>query len=362
MNILLVKVLNDPVQCSQLKLKQWEELIAQARITSLLSTLYALCEEKGLLSGIPERPRAHLFSDWVFHHNQVQSLKYELKWLRRAFDKAGVELILLKGAAYIAGNLPAAQGRLIGDIDLLVPGDKIQRCENILAEFGWKPGKQDPYDERYFRKWMHEIPPLGHTVRGSVLDVHHTILPPTAKLKPDASKLFAAAREISPGVSVLAPTDMVIHSATHLFHEGEFERGLRDLFDLDRLLRHFGETDEQFWSQLLPRATELNLERPVYYALRYVRHFFQTPSPASVLESANAHKPNLIAARIMDFCYLRAFQPDHSSCHTRGSALARFVLYVRSHYLKMPMILLLPHLLRKAYMRRFPRHQEDAAA
>ena len=200
MNSLLVNVLNDPEQSTRLTLKQWDILIPQARVASLLPTLYLLFEEKDLLNSIPERPRAHLFSGWVLHNNQVQALKYELKWLKRALNKAGVKLLLLKGSAYLAGNLPAAPGRLIGDIDLLVPLEKIQHCEDVLAEFGWKPGEQDPYDERYFRQWMHEIPPLGHIARGSVLDVHHTILPPTAKPKPDAKKLFNVAREISPGI------------------------------------------------------------------------------------------------------------------------------------------------------------------
>ncbi len=359
MNPLLIKILNDPHQCSQLRLEQWEVLIPQARIASLLSTLYVLFEKKGLLSSIPERPRAHLFSDWVFHENQVQTLKYELKWLQRACGKAGVKLILLKGAAYIAGNLPAAQGRLIGDIDLLVPLEKIRHFESILAEFGWEPGKQDTYDERYFRKWMHEIPPLGHIERGSVLDVHHTILPPTAKLKPDAKKLFEATQEITPGIWVLAPADMVIHSATHLFHEGEFDHGLRDLLDLDRLLRHFGETEDQFWAHLLPRAAELHLQRPLYYALRYVRYFFHTPMPSAVLELADTQKPGFLTARIMNFCFLRAFRPNHPSCETRWSAIARFALYVRSHYLRMPMYLLLPHLIRKAFMRYFLKQNND---
>ena len=136
--------------------------------------------------------------------------------------------------------------------------------------------------------------PLDILHRGSVLDVHHTILPPTAKLKPDAKKLFEATQEISPGIWALAPADMVIHSATHLFHEGEFEHGLRDLLDLDRLLRYFGETDDQFWSHLLPRAEELNLQRPLYYALRYVRYFFHTPIPSSVLKLADTRRPNLL--------------------------------------------------------------------
>ena len=359
MKSLLETILNDPERATSLALMQWDILIPQARVASLLPTLYLLLEEKGLLGSIPERPRAHLFSGWVLHNNQVQSLLYELKWLKRAFDKAEVKLLLLKGAAYISGNLPAAPGRLISDIDLLVPWEKIQLSEAILGEFGWKPGEQTPYDERYYRQWMHEIPPLGHSVRGSILDVHHTILPPTAKPKTDPKKLFAKAQEIKPGIWVLAPTDMVIHSAAHLFHEGEFDHGLRDLLDLDRLLRHFGDADDQFWSFLLSRAEELDLQRPLYYALRYVRHYFHTPVPSSIMEMTKAQKPNFLTTRLMDFCFLRAFQPEHPSCETRGSAMARFILYVRSHYLRMPMSLLLPHLIRKAWMRYFPTQPES---
>ncbi len=359
MNSLLVQVLNDPEQASSLTIEQWDVLIPQARIASLLPTLYLLLDEKGLLNRIPERPRAHLFSGWLLHNNQIHALNYELKWLRRALDKAQVKLLLLKGAAYILADLPAAPGRLIGDIDLLIPQEKIPLCEELLSEFGWKPGEQNAYDERYFRQWMHEIPPLGHVVRGSILDVHHTILPPTANHRTDPEKLFAAAQEIRPGLWVLAPTDMIIHSAAHLFHEGEFEHGLRGLLDLDRLLRHFGDTEAQFWSHLLPRAEELDLHRALFYALRYVRHFFHTPVPCPVLSLADAHKPGFLTTGIMDFCFLRAFQPSHSSCDEQGSAIARFILYVRSHYLKMPMSLLLPHLLRKAWMRYSPAKHRD---
>jgi hypothetical protein len=36
---------------------------------------------------------------------------------------------------------------------------------------------------------------------------------------------------------------MVLHSATHLFYDGELNHGLRDLVDLDDLLRHFSGAD-----------------------------------------------------------------------------------------------------------------------
>src|SRR6476469_4270169 len=91
----------------------------------------------------------------------------------------------------------------------------------------------DPYDQRYYRTWMHELPPMQHVKRGSVIDVHHTIVPPTSGTRLNAAALFDAATplpEASPFL-VLAPPDMVIHSATHLFNNEDMAHGLRDLTD-----------------------------------------------------------------------------------------------------------------------------------
>jgi hypothetical protein len=53
----------------------------------------------------------------------------------------------------------------------------------------------------------------------------------------------------------------------------------------------------------------------------------------------------------MDALFLRALMPDHESCNDRWTGLARWLLFVRSHWLKMPVYLMVPHLLRKAFRR-----------
>ena len=56
---------------------------------------------------------------------------------------------------------------------------------------------------------------------------------------------------------VLAPVDMVLHSATHLFCNEDVGNGLRDLVDLDSLLRDFA-LEPRFWPGLTARAAELD--------------------------------------------------------------------------------------------------------
>ena len=69
----------------------------------------------------------------------------------------------------------------------------------------------------------------------------HTILPPTSRLKPDPAKLWHSARLLKePDLYTLCPADMILHSAAHLFHDGDLNLGIRDVVDIGDLLTAFG--------------------------------------------------------------------------------------------------------------------------
>jgi hypothetical protein len=177
-------------------------------------------------------------------------------------------------------------------------------------------------------------------------------VPPTSRFAVDGKRLRDAAIPV-PGtthLAVLAPADMVLHSAVHLFTEGEFGRGLRDLCDLDALLRHFAAQDSHFWDALANRAVSFSLERAMHYALRFAAATLGTPVPERLLAIG---APAVTAERFMDVLFDRALRPAHESCADRMTSLALFLLYIRGHYLRMPLGLLMPHLFRKAFVARF---------
>jgi len=349
----LTPVLRQPERLAALGHAEWDLLVRQARSADLLPRLCILLAEQDRLDAVPERPRTHLLATKVVAEKHAQQVRWEIHRIRHAIAPTGVPLLLLKGAAYLAAGLPPARGRLFTDIDFLVPKEELSTVERMLLAHGWVASHLDAYDQHYYRQWMHELPPLWHLHRHSVLDVHHTILPETARLHPDPDKLRAAARPVPgmDGVQVLAPIDMVLHSATHLFHDGEFNHGLRDLVDLDDLMRHFG-VDECFWRHLVRRAKELDLRRPLYYALCYTRKILGTPVPEAVMAAAEAGGPSPFAGTVMDALLRRALAPEHPTCVERFTGVARWLLYVRSHYLRMPLHLLVPHLVRKSLKKR----------
>jgi hypothetical protein len=250
-------------------LEDWDVILPQARRAGLLARLAVELDEQGFLAALPPPVQRHFLSAQVLAKKQLRDIRLEIASVAAAITP-GTPVVLLKGAAYVMADLPPARGRLFGDIDIMVPERVLAATERDLVAAGWQHGEIDAYDDRYYRKWMHEVPPLTHISRRTTIDLHHSIIPRTVRLALKAEKLFAAARPVvgAASLGVLSPPDMILHSATHLLNEGEFDRGLRDLDDLHLLLGHFGSAPG-FFTELVERAAELDLRRPLFYALRY---------------------------------------------------------------------------------------------
>ena len=348
---LIVQVLLDPDRTRALDCQQWDLLIRQGRRANLLGKLAMCLAKRNLMAVIPDAPQRHIISALKMANRQDLAIRWEVSRIANAMSLFGIDLVLLKGAAYVLAELPCSRGRTFSDVDILVPKTRIIDAENALRIHGWQSGHHDEYDQRYYRQWMHEIPPMMHVRRGTTIDVHHAILPETARIKVNTAALFENVQPVKgcDNVFVLGPIDMVLHSATHLFHEGELDNGLRDLFDLDSLLRDFSR-NEGFWAGLMPRASALGLERPLFYALRFTNTLLNTPVPENLLLDVSRAAPPFWVGHLMTACYKRALRPNHSSSSPRWTWLARKTLYIRSHWMRMPMGQLLRHLAHKAFI------------
>lgn len=347
---LLLRALRAPREMLTFSNEDWSRFLITGRLSTLLPRISVLARQAGITGSLPLKVQAHFASSEVGAEHSRTRLMWEVNRIRRAFFGEAERIILLKGGAYAYTSLPSAEGRVSSDIDILVPRDRILFVETMLRANDWVPMKQDPYDEQYYRQWMHELPPLRHEGRGTVIDVHHTIIPPTSRLKPDAARLIEAAVAIDDMFSVLAPADMVLHSAVHLFHDGDLAGGLRDLYDIHQLLGHFGK-EPDFWPKLLARARQQGLTRPLYYCCRYGEFLLGTPIPAPAKAGLAAMSPSLLTRGLMDWLAVEALVPDTIFHPRRGRALPCFLMYLRSHWLRMPPLMLARHLATKAFKR-----------
>jgi Uncharacterised nucleotidyltransferase len=134
-------------------------------------------------------------------------------------------------------------------------------------------------------------------------------------------------------MAILSPTDMVCHSAAHLFADGDLAGGLRNLWDIHCLLSEF--TDPDFWAALAQRAKHHQLTKPVQRAARLAHQLYGTEIPK---DWKSWHR--------QDKWYIhRLTARDGWGRPTRK--FVRLIFYIRSHWLRMPPLMLARHLFTK---------------
>lgn len=346
----LVRLLADPA-CAR-HVEDWTSLIAVARAESLAGSL------AWRLDGHEVPPDVEALLEAARRDGeaaQVQAL-WEAEMARRALAPLDIPVILLKGTAYAAAGLDAGRGRSIGDLDILVPRPALPDVERALLAAGWEWVKEDAYDDQYYRRWMHELPPLIHRERDRMIDVHHAILPLTARPKPDMEAMIAERVPLVDGLSTLSPPDMIVHAAAHLFADGDLAGGLRNLWDIDRLLRELPARDPGFWPALRERSALHGLLPAVGRAVRLAHHFYGTPvnwSQAPISKSlepggtSSGEKGARHRLTGVDALYRRRLLARDGWGRQRRP-LTRLGFYIRSHMLRMPPAMLARHLWVKA--------------
>jgi hypothetical protein len=320
--LLLAAVLREPVHAESLTAPEWTALFAVARAEQLIGTL------AHRIDGLAMPPAAaRLVRDAIASADQGRTAAlWEAEMARRALAPLDMPVVLLKGTAYAAAGMSPSKGRAIGDLDILVPRARIEEAETALLAAGWEWVKPDPYDDAYYRQWMHELPPLIHRDRDKMIDVHHTILPLTARITPDAAGMLADSITLETGLRILSPQDMICHAAAHLFADGDLAGGMRNLWDIHCLLTEFGTEG------LEARAAHHGLGPAVARAARQANRLYGTPIPESwqVWDRMDRLFVHRLTAR--------------NGWGRSTRKLTQLGFYIRSHWLRMPPLMLARHL------------------
>ena len=351
----LLLLLAHPERAGEITPEEWDTTVRVARAARVLAELGWRIERAGALDRVPPAVRDHLRAARVTVRHTHQMAEFELHRIGQVLEPCAVPIVLLKGAAYLAQGLPFAKGRWMGDVDIMVPRARIGEVEAALRNAGWAMEPMDAYDERYYREWTHEIPPMrypGHPMR---LDVHHSILQLTARLKPDAPALLAASRPSPDGrFRVLCPEDQLLHASVHLFQDSDCANRLRDLLDIDGLVRHHAQAPG-FEERLRSRTAVHGLGRPLWYALHFSRRLLGTSLIGDTVGAAPSGPVRALMGALVPQALL---PPDPDRRPSATSRFARDLLFIRSHWLRMPPALLARHLAVKGFGRLKPTRRE----
>lgn len=351
-----LKALQQPEATRTWTLAQWDHRVRLARRLRLLGRLAESVLGAGLAERLPQPVVHALQAEARLARARCQALLWCRERAGEALIGLGAPLVLLKGAAYLAQRLPNAAGRLPSDLDILVPAQALPEARRRLLAAGWEEVALDAHDQRYYREWSHELPPMRHALHAIELDVHHNILPPVARDRVDAALLLQAARPVAHADAepwwVLGPEDQVLHCAAHLLNDSEHRDRLRDLVDLQVLMAVHGAAEPDFGARLVARARQLRLHDALVLGAALVAEGLKAPlDPALQPVVQRAMVQRRLATLKRRFATVLAPR-DPEAEPGLGVRLAETALLVRHHWRRMPLPLLVRHTWHKVWVQR----------
>ncbi len=221
--------------------QEWNELLELAQKQGGLCYLYYLLKQKKSESIIPE--------DWK-HKIKLQLMHFSLGNIKHLqnleeisliFEKAQIPVIFLKGSHLAFHVYPWPSLRPMGDIDIVVCEENIQKAIDILLESG--------YQSNYFtldniRKYNRHLPPFTKK-GGKSIELHWTLIQPklsTSETEKIMQWLFNETEEKQFGKGhalVFKPNAIIFQMMLHIGMNDELRSSLKNLLDLTVLIEKY---------------------------------------------------------------------------------------------------------------------------
>jgi hypothetical protein len=215
----------------------WENLFAAASAEALLPLLHRQLprtvppEIAGLLAGVA-----------ALNLERNRAILAELRCAVSLLNQAGIEPVLLKGAAFlVTGICPDRAARYLADLDLLLPEDQLDTAVTILAAHRFERDRLDA-----FAGFRHHHAPL-HRPNAVDFELHRTLGSPRLQRLLPASEVVDRAVPFSFDglrVRIPCPEHLLVHLIAHSQLQHSYNERiwppLRAMCDLVDLQRHFG--------------------------------------------------------------------------------------------------------------------------
>lgn len=202
------------------------------------------------------------------------------------FERARVRFVVLKGAAVAHLDHADPAARAYGDVDVLVPPDRIDRAAACLAATGARRAYREPRPgfDRRFGKGMSFRSPAGLEV-----DVHRTLVLGPFGLAIDLDELWAGTEPFTCGGRTLMALDRprrFLHACLH----GALGRASPRVVPLLDVARTAPRNAEE-WSSVAELAARWRAEAVVASAIDAARDTLAWDPPTAVVDGARRLRP-----------------------------------------------------------------------
>jgi hypothetical protein len=244
---------------------EWKKSADLANLDGGSARLLPLLYQNLSLHGVEEPIMERLKEEYVNTWRDNELLFYEIATLLRLFHEAGVEILLLKGAALSLHFYKDSGLRPMSDVDILVQPQKAEMAIRLLHQAGWKSAYESP----------EVLIPYRHAIEfsneeGRRLDLHWKALWGEAQEANDDDFWEGSIPIETDGVPtrILNPTDQLLHVCAHGAAWNDLPP-LRWVADAAIIMR--AENSEIDWERLMKQTRMRRLMLPMSDALGYLR-------------------------------------------------------------------------------------------
>ena len=265
---------------------RWDQIIALADREMIAPALWNALKKKELLETIPKPSNESLKRRHLMNLLLNQKIKQEAIEVVTHCNQIGVVPIILKGGVHLFEAAPDTfSGRVMRDLDFMVPEDRIESVISILLRMGFNVTEGEDID------WNYCYPSMERPSNVAPIEIHrfvgqqHNILP-SEQAWSNAVPLLTTEVDLK----ALSPTHRVFHN---IFHSQIQDRGhelgllwLRQLYDLAEICRHQAESID--WAALDRLMTQAGLKSVLHCRLYLANRLLSVPLPPEI-------EPNLQA-------------------------------------------------------------------
>ena len=232
-------------------------------------------------------------------------------------DPPPIPVVLLKGAALALTVYPDPAARTMGDIDVLIPRDRVDEAVARVMPLGYRaygPEMGEGFNEHFSHHVAlvrddHHLPPLElHWTLASGDHDRHTPdvgwfwdqTEPIDLAERLRQRRFPPGALPQPPIFVLQPGANLLYLAAHLMlQHGGSQLSLRNLYDMHLVVEEQGARVD--WDGLAPQAGRIRWAAALAAALAAARDLFDTPVPNGMVErlwaAADDASARLVARR-----------------------------------------------------------------
>lgn len=229
---------------------EWQSVLHLSGRHLVTPPLRWAAREQGLISMLPTDVREYLDAVCALNLDRNRQCEDQLIHLAQALNSIDVRPVLLKGAAaLVSGLYPTSAERIIGDIDVLIPAQRLPDILDRLGIAGYQPvaGEGELPKAEDLMRQHHHYPPLQSPDWPAAVELH------VHPVHLSATRLLSAAevcREAKPvlwhggELSLPSPTHFLMHNVIHAFVVDFRKRlflSLRQLFEFVHANRVYSE-------------------------------------------------------------------------------------------------------------------------